>query len=368
MLCVILAYVPFALVTAVLVVPAGAQQPAWPQRQITVVAAGEPLPGEFSRIAGAALWPDGRVLVAEGSTGQVTLFDAQGRVRWVRGRSGGGPGEYRWIQGMVRCANDLIGVYDTGLSRFTFLGLDSGQVVHTRVEEKATKALLASCRNEKYVLAGVQSLQITKPPAPGDRFTGLLALRAFEGPAEPLATGKTELLMTSTAFTDFPFGERAVLADGGSAVYLCQTGAGSCTVVNATDGTTRSFTLALPRAEVTAAQWKQSKDARVSEMAGPPAAREQLARMVEEMPKPERFGAFETVRADAAGRLWVRTYRGYGESQATWLIVNQQGEPLASAVLPAGADPLAIGIGELIAQVRDADGAPQVQRYRFPPL
>lgn len=76
------------------------------------------------------------------------------------------------------------------------------------------------------------------------------------------------------------------------------------------DLTKRSFTLEFSRAEVTDAQWKQSKDMRIGEMVGPQAAREQFARMVEQMPKPDRFGTFETVRADAADRLWVKTYQG----------------------------------------------------------
>ncbi len=354
---------------ALLAAPVQAQQFQWPVRQVTATAVGAPLSGEFTRIAGAVLWPDGRVLVAEGSTSQLTLFTPEGRVRWTSGRTGAGPGEYRWIGSVLRCAAGAIGVYDLPLRRFTLLAADSGRVTATRLEDQSAGAVLVWCDSKSFVAGLPQPpLTGTPPPAPGKLFTQVIEVRVFTGGASRvLASGTNELFMASNAYSDVPFGERVALAGSGGTAYVCQTGAGTCTVLALPAGTSRTFTLALPRAKVTDAHMRYALDARLAGVGALPAiARQQFTSLLAELPRPDRFGAFDALQADAAGRLWVRTYRQYGAAEATWLVVSPQGTPVATVLLPSGAEPLSIGSGQLIARVRDEDGVPSVQRFVFP--
>lgn len=353
-----------ALGLVLVVLPAPAQQFPWPTRQVTATATGT-LPGEFTRIAGAVLWPDGRVLVAERTEGQLTLYSSTGAVLWQVGRQGEGPGEYRGLNAVARCGQTIV-VSDAVTLRLTRLNADSGRVVTTQPGlPPGTEAV--SCRDSETMAVRIPGRPYG-PPDPEAGFRVPVELRLLGSDAPALAVGFNRYFMGSSAFIDPPFTDLALAAGGGRVVYLCQTEEGSCTSIDLAGQARHTFTLALPRPELTDRQWEEAIAQRIAAFGRLPArAQAQVTKTFAEAPKPKRFPALGGLAADASGRLWVRTYATDG-ALATWLVVSSVGRPLATVRLPSEADPLGIGTGQLIARVVDPDGIQRVQRFAFAPL
>jgi len=81
-------------------------------------------PELFGRIAALAVSADGDILVADGITQQVRVFDRDGAFRTSFGRLGGGPGEFRNISGMAWDRDGRLWVADLGNARFSLYGDD----------------------------------------------------------------------------------------------------------------------------------------------------------------------------------------------------------------------------------------------------
>ena len=68
-------------------------------------------PTEFSNVAGVARLSEGSVVVADAATNELRVFDATGRFLRRLGRKGRGPGEFDVLRRLVRVA-DTVGVVD----------------------------------------------------------------------------------------------------------------------------------------------------------------------------------------------------------------------------------------------------------------
>src|SRR5690625_4203127 len=72
---------------------------------------------QFFRVAGTLRLSDGRVVVADGGSGEVRVFDAEGRHLATGGGQGDGPGEFRNLSRLYRLPGDTILAWDAGLRR-----------------------------------------------------------------------------------------------------------------------------------------------------------------------------------------------------------------------------------------------------------
>jgi len=75
----------------------------------------------FDRVFSGVLGDDATTLVGNSGTQQIRVFDGDGRSVAVAGRQGGGPGEFRSINGMSRFRGDSILVFDLRSQRFSVL-------------------------------------------------------------------------------------------------------------------------------------------------------------------------------------------------------------------------------------------------------
>ncbi len=85
---------------------------------------------QFFRVEGAAQLPDGRIVVADGGSGEIRFFDDAGRFLMSTGGVGDAPGEYRMISALGTGPGDSLWVFDYGNRRFTVLSND-GDVIRT---------------------------------------------------------------------------------------------------------------------------------------------------------------------------------------------------------------------------------------------
>lgn len=182
---------------------------------------------------------------------------------------------------------------------------------------------------------------------------------------ENLASGDEEYFMGSGLMTDVPLGERAIGAGGGGVVYLCQAREAACTSVQLASGASLSFTVSTPRRPLAAADWEREIQDRLLQMAPTPQDRVRLEGTYREAPRPASYPRIADAAADARGRLWLRTFERHGLATALWVVVDRNGGPQFTAVLPARFTPLDAGDGVLVGRLTDEDGTQTVQTFRM---
>lgn len=85
---------------------------------------------QFYRVAGALRLADGRIVVADGGSSEIRIYDSAGNHQRTSGGPGDAPGEYRMIAGLGAGPGDSLWVYDYGNRRFSVLTGD-GETVRT---------------------------------------------------------------------------------------------------------------------------------------------------------------------------------------------------------------------------------------------
>lgn len=85
---------------------------------LTIGGAGAAPEQEFSGIAGVVRLSDGRIVVADGGSGELRYFDSQGKLLGKSGGPGQGPGEFRRLSFVGRLAGDSILTGDAAIGRF----------------------------------------------------------------------------------------------------------------------------------------------------------------------------------------------------------------------------------------------------------
>src|SRR5688572_2660157 len=66
----------------------------------------------FSQVASAVRLSDGRIVVANGASNEVRVYDAKGKHTTTLGRTGAGPGEFQTLRMLWRLPGDSLIAYD----------------------------------------------------------------------------------------------------------------------------------------------------------------------------------------------------------------------------------------------------------------
>ena len=347
-----------ALLLCLVSTSAPAQEPTMPARGPQLG-----LDREWSRLAGAAAWPDGRVLIAEQTIPELVMFDARGGVRWTAGRQGAGPGEYNALSAVVRCANGDVLVAAAAraqVDRYDTLGTVQG------VERGLARGRLVGCRSagETFWVWKVPALGDMPPPQSWFEIPYLVMRMRGARVMDTVGSsiGLTFLGSSREAGTDNPIGERPYHLVGGGVVYVCQAGSGKC--LSASPTGSHRFTLPGTEKQVSAADWQRALAGRKREFTGVTGrSRAIMEEVTQELPRPERFGAFEDAAADDQGRLWVKTYARYGQPDSEWLVLSPTGATLQRHLLPAAVKILSIAGRHIIGQLLTADEIPIVEHF-----
>ena len=109
--------------------------PHWrfaPEPIVSIGAAEGEEPYLLSRVQAAGRLESGEILVADGQTRELRVFDDSGRFLRSFGGPGEGPGEFRYWMMLSAVHNDRIAVFDPGLLRVTIYHLQSGLVSTAR--------------------------------------------------------------------------------------------------------------------------------------------------------------------------------------------------------------------------------------------
>lgn len=326
---------------------------------------------QFASVAGAELLPSGEIVVADAGNLEVRWFDASGtHVRSV-GAEGEGPGEFRFIHWMGACPGGEILVVDPRIGRGTILSAADGRVVRTvELAPSLRWNVPLSCGDDGKLVVLMDQLEGRVDPAREGRVTRVAAeivrfdlTAGAEDTLRELPGSDHYYANRAPVFAYLPLGARALAAVGGAHLYAAQSDEDVVLVKElGSSGWTR-FEHGLPRSPATREAW----EAAVSEFVWrQPLKRTQrvLTEAFEEAPMPDRMPAFVALRADPAGRLWLRLPDAGGTT--TWRIFDEEGRPVASLTFPPDVAPIDIGARRLAALERGPLDVPMIRVYPLP--
>ncbi|MBW3555009.1 MAG: hypothetical protein KY466_15995 [Gemmatimonadetes bacterium] len=304
---------------------------------------------ELYRVSGAARRSDGKIVVANGGTMELRLFEADGTPAGSFGRSGGGPGEFGMLALVGLLPGDSALVHDARNRRFTV-------VTPEMTLGRSFEAVRGNSPAVAFPVALFPGGPVAVRTATG--FGGPPTTGVYDGAAPVHLAGLDGWLRDSLAV--FPMRQS----------YL-RIGEGSINILSVPFGTEASFTAAGDRLHVgTGERYEVRSFDRDGELVRilraaatprpvrdedvrahidralerlPEQARPGQRRLFEEITPPERMPAYGGLVADSDANLWVERYAPPGEGPATWTVFDPAGRPLGTITTAEDMDVLEIG-------------------------
>ena len=332
---------------------------------------------QLFRVRGAARLPDGGVMVVNGGTAEVRIYDAAGRFVRALGGQGEGPGEFRSIFWAQLIPPDTVLAQDLD-PRQTMFRLD-GELIGT----SPVNSPVSSFPNVQARLPDGRALEYrtdNDPPGfePGHvRYTGHAI--AWD-PRADSAEASVDTLLTAPAGEGFlqvlggdgqyravrnaavPFGApQGMRAIGGGRVAM---GDGSQYRIEVWAGDEGRLSIRRPvePRPVTSAHveaWLDDLLARYPEDRHA-ALRSDYA----EIEPAATMPAYSEIQLDAGGNLWVERFRVPGASSPrTWDVFDRDGRWLGGVDLPEGLDVYEIGTDYVLGLERDDMDVEYVRVY-----
>jgi hypothetical protein len=310
-------------------------------------------PMQLTTIYDVAVTDSGEIIIADRAPPMIRAFDRTGRVLWSGGRSGGGPGEYRFPMRVAIGPDRGVSVVDMTARRLTRLGRD-GTV-------KATEPILA------FPAAAGSRARSGELMVLMDDFRGPYALERWTPTADK-----------SVPHTTIP---RPVSPAGPGIIQPSIAVAPSGIIAIGTDPFTYRISRLGPDAKpmsdiVRDIPRERRSEAEMAELAtrlgrgaGMRSAEQGVSRgaargggsTTDFTMKP--FYPLDGLRYDDAGRLWVRTTRG-AEQRTVFDIFAPTGTFLGSVTLPAHVGTFSLAGPWLVIGGEDADGVPRVTLWQ----
>lgn len=303
-------------------------------------------------------YPDGRLAIANGGSHEVRFYDEDGRYLHAVGGQGDGPGEFQNVASLWSRPGDTLWAYDSRHRSFTVLD-PTGTFVRTATIRGEGVFFPNGVFEDGAVLG--QAFQVF---VAGEARAGALRLPVtisvygpHEGGETPLGEWPGSEMFVSTA------GRRMAVRGLVFGRQLFAIVAADRAVIGSSDE--RAFELV----------GRDGTVERIARVGGPldPVPDGAFDRYVEEtlatsegddlrrmwadlfagMPRHDTYPAFEALRADSEGRIWMADYRGPGEEVRLWTVFRPDGWMLGRVRTPDGLRLLEIGDDYIIGVSRD---------------
>lgn len=312
-------------------------------------------PTQFSEIHDVAVSDSGEIVVADRSAPMLRVFDRGGRMLWTGGRSGGGPGEYRYPMRVAIGPNRSLTVVDMRARRLTRLARD-GAVTST--DPILAFPAAASPRGRTGDLALLM-----------DDFRGPFTIERWA------ATSSKSVAHTTIARTPSPVGRGMIQPSMAAAA----SGALAIGIDPFTYRIVRLDPNGRPLPDITRdIPLARRSEAEMQELATRLAAGPQIRSTEQSVSKapastPLRssgtdftmkpFYPLDGLRYDDAGRLWVLTTRGV-DQHAVFDIFASTGAFAGSVTVPVRVRTFSLAGPYLATASEDAEGVPRVTLWR----
>lgn len=337
------------------------------------------------RVANAIRLSDGRIVVANGSSNQLLVFDEAGQYLDAWGRTGEGPGEFTGLDRVAAWSGDSIMASDEDQFRISVFDADGahgrtsalpgkmggllqrvmgalrGQAAHTLLAPVADSFLLTW--NPPAGMSGFQRQGHVFEIKSADG-RPVASLGEHPGPQTYTATVDRENVMVFLPLRH-PFGQTTEWTVWGDLVALGRTETYEIQAYR-TDG---SLARIVRREHRPGVPTRRQLDAGLEEaiLGFREQWHEPLREVVPDVPMVESFPAFGPLRGDALGYLWVAEFRAPGDdpSRTVWTIFDQEGVVQGLVETPGDLTVYEIGADYVLGRVRDELGSEYVQVWRL---
>lgn len=315
-----------------------------------------PVPYQLFTVTGVVRLGDGRLVIADGGSGELRFFGPDGAHLGSAGGAGAGPGEFRALAGLWRDARDTLYAWDRELGR---LSVFAGTGAFQRVLTLHGPATMGSPRpagrfpDGSWLVAGETGLF---DEATAGRVLSLpIALNRFD--ADGAFQGRIGSVQGSSwfgfgvgeglQFWTVPYTTRGSWAVAGDRVAAGDGDTPAIRILDAAGGLIGRFR-AGPDARALSDDLRDRYREELLAASTGPEERRQIVEFLRTVPFPERVPVYDGLRADAAGRWWVRRFGMPGAGGREWLVFGPDGAPVARVELPAALRVFDIGRDEVL--------------------
>ena len=354
--------------------PAWRQGEEWKLSAEPLVQVGE-VEGEpayqLSQVAGAVKLGDGSLVVANAQSHELRWFDGAGRHLRTAGGRGGGPGEFGGMSTLMRARGDTLAVFDWSAMRVSYFTPDGafarsvtlpppGDIIHGVTGMFGDGSLLVTPLGSRVFRDGeaprrdsATYLRWTREDTPPD------TLGRFPGQQTVMVT--TEANGGMAMRLPVPFGLATYAAAGDSLLYVGDNARYEVAAYGL-DGRLRALVRREHRPQpLTPAEVKAYRDEQLARADA--TFRPLIEQGLDATPFPEAKAAFQGLRLDAEGNLWVQEHPAAGSDTAPWAVFDREGRWLGHVQLPRDLRVMEIGADYLVGVARDELDVEQVQVF-----
>lgn len=327
----------------------------------------------FTRVVGAARFPDGRLVVADGGTQELRVFAADGRLLRILSRRGQGPGEFTNIS-VVRRLGDSIAVLEgpPGPSQVSFL---SAEAFQSRRTFRGGVTALGSLADGTLLVTGGRVRVATAVPAPGhvmrdsitvgliktNDMSGLLRLGEFPNRSwfgYRLTSGPVRQTMSS-----FPFGPALHATATRTHVWIGDSGTGRIRIYDAKGVFVREVSSPCRPRSFSRASLERARSSAMSRVASDDARSRVEA--IFSTPRPSTAPQFSRLMAGALNEIWIECFEEDASGPRRAVAMDSSGTAIGTVVLPPGVTMHEIGADYALGVLSDDDGVESVVLYRL---
>jgi len=369
-------------------------KPSWtPAQQLRVSATPSVVIGDrdeepylLSQVKSPFELSDGRIVLANGASTELRLYDANGTYLNTVGRKGNGPGEFQDIEKVSRLTGDTMAVFHGrgDISLFTSAGTFIRRLTVAR--PTASDGRPTAFIRPALVLDGGVRLLINQPFG---RESGPVGKRFDATAPHSLVAADNRVVKDLGAQ---PIMESIYEKDGPRYVWLCATevttGNGNSFYLGyGTEYSIRRYTAQGQLNQIVRRAWTPHKLTksdittfldewllRWSKKPGPERERDR-ADMLDD-PYAVNLPAYSAILLDRTGKLWVRTPKpidaavagfltDYSIGPSAWSVFANDGRWLGDVTMPARFMPSDIGANFVLGTARDDDGVQTLVRYKL---
>lgn len=358
-----------------------------PEPSLTIGASEGDAPYLLHGVRDAMRLPDGRIVVADGSSNELRVFDASGTHAATWSGEGEGPGEFTRLGGVAPWPGDSVIAWDAHRPDLAIFD-PRGNVGRSFSLARTEPATFATPLHNGEILAFSEGYEVTSRT--GDTRTGgqighygirsgegILAasLGTFPGrqsyTATMMGTLMVMLLPFSPSISVAPWGDLAVVAPNHRYEVRAFGTDGTLRRIVRRDHTPVSTTPA--HREAFFVEFLRERGFSPEVASNEEEALQQVRQTMGEIPLPETLPAFATLMTDALGHLWVEEFRildgefeiaGQDTSEGPlWTVFDPDGNVLGFVETPADFRISEIGADYLLGLAADSLGVEYVRLW-----
>jgi hypothetical protein len=316
----------------------------------------------FAQIAGAIRRKDGSVVVADGSTRELRVFDSAGHFVGSKGRRGPGPAEFTGIARIARCGRDELWI--DARSRISVWNLELEFRREFVVTQNTMWPLVCFGGTGLLVKRDVTSFEDHPENTIWVDTLKLMVVDSVgKNPHDLQRIPHNSRLFVASKQIGIvhPFARVTVLAAAGPDVVM---GSGERFEVRTYSRRGQLLRIARGPSEDLTLTSQMRRDYRTAELTG--WEKEERAGLeVAGNPMPKTIPALTALLVDREGNTWAQRFSPPGSLGNRWGVFGRDGEFLGHTLLPEGLRVFEIGADYILGSVRDSLYVEQVRLYRL---